>query len=139
MSFADEIAYLLREIDGEFNPPLSKTVDIDAYANKLFKFATNFSVHDSGRLVGLMSVYCNDEVNRIAFGSMLAVASTHRVYGIGPNLIKATLDFLKKKSFKSFQLEIYKTNPRVVTLYKRMKFMIFKETENSVFVKFDLQ
>lgn len=138
MKFSEEIVQLLNEIDNDFEPRLSATLDIVSYAEKLFKNATNFSIHDSGKLVGLMSVYCNDEVNRVAFGSMLAIASTHRIYGLGPNLIKSTLDYLKKKSFKAFRLEIYKTNPRVITLYKRMRFHVVSETEHSVYVQFDL-
>ncbi|MDD2540696.1 MAG: GNAT family N-acetyltransferase [Desulfuromonadaceae bacterium] len=138
MDYALEIQTLLMEIESDFNPPLSSTMDIAEYSRKLYKNATIFSVHDSGQLVALMAVYCNNTVDNIAFGTMLAVAKSHRIYGLGPNLIKTTIDYLKKRSFKAFKLEIYKTNPRVITLYKHLKFSVVSETDKSVFVQLDL-
>ncbi|MCV2369882.1 GNAT family N-acetyltransferase [Roseateles oligotrophus] len=135
MNFPLEIEGLLKEIDGDFVPPLSSSVDLTEYSNKLYNKATIFSVHDKGALVAVMAVYCTDAVNRVAYGTMLAVAATHRIYGLGPNLIKSTLDFLKKSEFKVFRLEIYKTNPRVITLYRRLGFSIASETDTSVFVE----
>ena len=138
MSLELQIKELLEDIGEDFIPPLSDTLNIEEYSKKMSHKSTIFSVYDEGKLVAFMSVYCNDLENKIAYGTMLAVVKTHRVYGLGPNLIKTTVDFLKKKSFKVFRLEIYKSNPRVITLYKRLKFQIVQETENSVFVELSL-
>ena len=135
MQFTSELEFLLKEIDADFDPPLSSSLNLAEYAEKIYKNATIFSVHEAGKLVASMAVYSNDPNRQIAFGTMLAVAKSHRVYGLGPNLIKTTVDYLKKKSFKSFKLEIYKTNPRVINLYKRFKFNVVGETSSSVFVE----
>jgi ribosomal protein S18 acetylase RimI-like enzyme len=116
-----------------FNPPLNESIDIKQYSEKIIKNATILSIIDSGKLAGFMAVYCNDPAKNVGYGTMLAVSKTHRIYGIGPQLIKMTVDYLRKRGFKKFSLEIYKTNPRVIILYKRLGFLIEKETEKSVF------
>jgi ribosomal protein S18 acetylase RimI-like enzyme len=135
MKFTSEIEMLLGEIDADFDPPLSSSVNLTEYSKKLYENATIFSVHEDGKLVAAMAVYCNDPNCQVAFGTMLAVTKSHRIYGLGPSLIKSTISYLKKKNFKSFKLEIYKTNPRVITLYKRLKFSVVNETNSSVFVE----
>jgi ribosomal protein S18 acetylase RimI-like enzyme len=137
MNLETEIKFLLEEIEGDFVPPLSSTLDLSEYSKKMHENATIFSTHDKGKLVAFMAVYCNFE-EKIGYGTMLAVAKSHRIYGHGPNLIKTTIDYLKKNSFKMFKLEVYKTNPRVITLYKRLKFSVVSETENTVVVQLDL-
>ena len=138
MEFITELTMLLEEVDGDFIPPLSSSRNLGDYASKMYKNATIFSVHEEGHLVAAMAVYSNDPNRDVAFGTMLAVGKSHRVYGIGPNLIKSTVDYLRKKSFSYFRLEIYKTNPRVITLYKRLKFSVISETEHTVFVQLAL-
>jgi ribosomal protein S18 acetylase RimI-like enzyme len=127
------IEELLNNISDEFNPPLNESIDIKQYSEKIIKNATILSIIDSGKLAGFMAVYCNDPAKNVGYGTMLAVSKTHRIYGIGPQLIKMTVDYLRKRGFKKFSLEIYKTNPRVIILYKRLGFLIEKETEKSVF------
>jgi ribosomal protein S18 acetylase RimI-like enzyme len=128
------IEELLNNISEEFNPPLKESINIKQYSEKIIKNATILSIIDSGELAGFMAVYCNDPAKNVGYGTMLAVSKTHRIYGIGPQLIKMTVDYLRKRGFKKFSLEIYKTNPRVIVLYKRLGFSIEKETEKSVFV-----
>lgn len=138
MDFVTEIEKLLIEISGDFDPPLSQTLNLKEYSIKMVSKSTIFSVIENGSLVAFMSVYCNDPEKSIAFGTMLAVSKTHRIYHVGPNLIKTTLDYLKKYGFKKFSLEIYKTNPRVITLYKRLGFVLAGESTNSVYVEKNL-
>jgi len=133
MSISNLIQDLLNEISDEFIPPLKETVDIEAYSTKMVNNANILSIIDCGRLAGFMAVYCNDPNKETGYGTMLAISNSHRNYGIGPQLIKMTVDYLKKRGFKKFSLEIYKTNPRVILLYKRLGFYIEKETEKSVF------
>ena len=138
MEFAFEIETLLKAVDGDFQPPLSSSVNLAEYARKLCSKATIFSVHENGQLIALMAVYSNDLVSKIAYGPMFAVAHSHRACGLGTNLIKTTIDYLKKKGFKTFKLEVYKTNPRAITLYKRLRFVVVTETDKSVFVEINL-
>lgn len=138
MEFTSELKSLLEEIDADFEPALSSSLNLNEYAQKMYKNATIFSVHEEGKLVAAMAVYSNNPSRDVAFGTMLAVSKSHRIYGLGPNLIKTTVDYLKKKSFNFFRLEIYKTNPRVITLYKRLKFTMVSETEHTVFVEIKL-
>lgn len=139
MSISALIVGLLDDISDDFTPPLKEAVDIKEYAEKIIRHATVLSIIDEGKLAGFMAVYCNDPEKRVGYGTMLAVSKTHRIYGIGPQLIKMTVDYLKKRGFEKFSLEIYKTNPRVITLYKRLGFLIENETEKSIFVYKNLQ
>lgn len=135
MEFTSELEFLLQEIDADFDPPLSSSINLANYAKKIHKNATVFSVHEDGKLVASMAVYCNDPSQQVAFVTMLAVAKSHRSHGLGSNLIKTMVDYLKKRFFKSIKLEIYKTNLRAINFYKRLKFTVVSETDSSVFVE----
>lgn len=135
MQFISELEFLLQEIDAEFDPPLSSSVNLANYAKKMYENATIFSVHEGSKLVAVIAVYCNDSSQQAAFVTMLAVAKSHRFHGLGSNLVKTTIDYLKKKFFKSIKLEIYKTNYKAVSFYKRLQFAVIGETNRSVFVE----
>jgi len=134
MNLSNLIQDLLIEIAQDFNPPLDSSINIKDYADKIVGNATVLSIIDSGKLVGFMAVYCNDPEKKVGYGTMLAISKSHRSYGIGPQLIKMTVDHLRKRGFQKFSLEIYKSNPRVINLYKRLGFSVERETVTSVFV-----
>lgn len=138
MEFSQEIKLLLEEIDSEFDPPMSSTINLNDYALKMCKNATIFSVHEEGKLVAAMAFYSNDPNREVAYGTMLAVSKSHRIYGIGSHFIKATVKYLKKKTFKVYKLEVYKTNPRVISLYKSLNFIVVSETDHSVIFEIKL-
>ena len=138
MTFATDFKKLLEEVDSDFNPPLSSSLNLHDYAQKIYHNASIFSLHEEGKLVAALAVYSNDPNREIAFCTMLAVSKQHRNYGSGTNLVRTTVDFLKKKSFKVFRLEIYKNNPKAIAFYERLNFAAFSETENTVFVELKL-
>lgn len=133
MNLSKLIQDLLFDISDDFIPPLSTSVNIENYSDKIVTNATILSIFDCGKLAGFMAVYCNDPEKQVGYGTMLAIAKSHRSYGIGTQLIKMTVEHLKKRGFRKFCLEIYKSNPRVITLYKRLGFAIERETASSVF------
>ncbi|CAM4159671.1 GNAT family N-acetyltransferase [Roseateles saccharophilus] len=133
-----EIESLLKEVDDEFIPSLSSLVNLAEYSQKLHKNATIFSNHDRGKLVALLAVYRTDTVNKVAYCPMLAVAKTHRSYGLGASLVRSAIELLKKTEFRIFRLEVYKTNLGVLAFYKKLGFSIESETESSVFLELNL-
>ena len=97
MTFATDFELLLQEVDYDFVPPLSSSVDLGNYAQKIYENAAIFSLYDEGKLVAALAVYSNDPNREVAFCTMLAVGKSHRNCGLGSNLVRTTVDFLRKK------------------------------------------
>lgn len=135
MQVTSELESLLKEIDVDFDPPLSSSTNLAEYAKKIYENATIFSVHEDGKLVAAAAVYCNHPDRQTAFVTMLAVVAGHRSHGLGSNLIKTTIAYLSKRSFKFLKLEIYKTNLKAIQFYKNLDFVLVGETDSSVFVE----
>lgn len=138
MTFAIDFKALLEEVDSEFVPALSSSINLYDYAKKICDNASIFSLYEDGKLVAALAVYSNDPNRQIAFCTMLAVDKQHRNCGVGTNLVRTAMDFLKKKSFKFFRLEIYKNNPKAIVFYKRLNFTIVSQSEHTVFAEMKL-
>jgi ribosomal protein S18 acetylase RimI-like enzyme len=138
MTLRFEIESLLAQVERDFDPPLSETVDLAAYAEKLALKATNFALYSEGQLAGLVAVYCNDLVNKVAYLTLAAVRKEHRGAGVGSGLLQDAIGYLRRRGFEKFRLETYKTNAGIVDYYGRFGFVIARETDRSVFLELDL-
>lgn len=131
MSISVLIEELLNDVSDDFTPPLKEEIKLNEYAEKITRHATIFSIIEGGKLAGFIAVYCNDPEKQVAYVTMLAVSKSHRINGIGTQLIEMTVDYLKKIGFGKITLEIYKTNLRAVNFYRGLGFLIEKETDKS--------
>lgn len=138
MSLELQIQELLKNIDNDFIPSLSSKINIEEYSKKIFNKATIFSTNKKGELIAFIAFYCNEEL-KVAYCTMIAVRKNEQNSGIGTNLIKSSIDYLKKKNFNSLTLEIYKTNIKAIDFYKKLGFKIEDENQNSIFAKFYLR
>ena len=137
MTFVDDLVKLLEEVDSDFVPPLSTSLNLHDYAQKMYHSASIFSLHEESKLIAAIAVYSNDPNQKVAFCTMLAVGKNYRNFGLGTNLITTAVNFLKKKEFKFLRLEIYKTNSKAIIFYKRLGFAFVSETGQTIF--FELQ
>lgn len=138
MSLVLQIQELLEDIDNDFIPSLSSTLNVEEYSKKIFDKATIFSTNKKSILIAFIAFYCNEE-SKSAYCTMIAVKKNEQNSGIGTNLIKSSINYLRKKKFDSLKLEIYKTNVKAIDFYKNLGFEIEDETDYSVFAKFHLK
>jgi len=138
MTLRPDIQNLLVQVERDFHPPLSDTLDLATYAEKLSQMATNFAMYSQGELVGLVAVYCNDLVGKMAYLTLAAVRKDHRGSGVGSGLLQNAVSYLRTAGFRKFRLETYKTNAGIVDYYARFGFVVTGETDRSVFLELDL-
>ena len=111
------------ENDNCFNPPLNAQVDsIEGYARKLKNNAILFEAWDNEKLTGLVAAYFNNYENKIGFITSVIVSLKYQNKGIAKTLLKNAIDFARDKGFEKIQLEVYKENESVISLYKKTGF-----------------
>lgn len=125
------ISEILKEVDSDFQPPLSSKLVLNDYANKLLDKATFFSVFENSTMCAFIAFYDNDEDRENAYLSMLAVRLKYRGLGLGESLLKHSIRVLKRKSFKYYNLEVFKNNDSAIKLYLQNNFEIIRESEAS--------
>lgn len=117
-----EIEQHLLACDAAFSPPLSATVDISIYARKLAEKSVRFEAWGGGVLAGLVAIYCNDEMRRIAFISNVSVLEEWRGKGVAKRLLQSGLTHAKNAGFAMASLEVELQNAAAIALYRSLGF-----------------
>jgi ribosomal protein S18 acetylase RimI-like enzyme len=133
-----EIKDFLLICDSFFIPPLSTRVNIDEYALKLSQHAVNFASVIDSKIIGIFSVYFNNLESKEAFISNVCVHPDYRGVGIAKLLLNLVVDYGKKMQFNTVKLEVNKENNPAVSFYKKHKFTITGEQNNSYFMSLSL-
>jgi ribosomal protein S18 acetylase RimI-like enzyme len=131
MNLEIAISDLLYKLDNEFDPPLTSHLDIITYIKKIVANAKIVAIIEEGDLIAFIAFYCNDNINKIGYMSMLAVAKEKRGNGLAKNMINSAIENLKRKRFQKFRLEVYKTNINAIKLYQLNNFTIVEESDFS--------
>lgn len=126
---------LLREVEQEFEPPLSAKVDLDAYARKLLDRALLFTTVESGRLTALVAVYCNDGTRATAYITMVAVARQARGQGLAQSLIGSAIAHCRGAGFARLALEVYRNNSGALQLYDKLGFRQYGGSESALMLE----
>lgn len=121
-------------INNDFIPPLSDIVNIKNYATKLIEKSKIFASFDNGKLIALCGVYATDTVNNSAFVSMLAVDENYRGLGLGIKLMNVMECELTRKKIAKIQLEVFKNNTNAIFMYKKLGYVVERETDGSFFL-----
>lgn len=121
-----EIAQHLFRCEADFVPPLNGRVVIGDYAIKIASKATRFEAWSGDTLVGLVAVYCNDLVNRVAHITNVSVLRQWTGQGIAARLIKQCIEHAKAVALGQICLEVAADNAPVVQLYKKVGFVVIK-------------
>lgn len=130
----NDIKQLLEEIDNEFTPRLSQRLNIDEYVDKIILKSMILPVYDCGVLNAFISFYCNDQLDKTAYLTMIAVRSAFRKKGIAKLLLDYATGFLKRAGFEKFLLEVHRQNVNAIRLYQQTGFTVFKESGDVYFM-----
>lgn len=117
------------------NPELNHSVlgrykDVGLYIKKLVNNARVISIHEAGKIIGVIAFYCNNLEDSVSYISLIAVDVNNRGKGIGAELIDMALLVSKKKGFQCCRLEVEKSNTKAISLYVKKGFSILIEHEN---------
>lgn len=111
-----------------FYPPLSESVDIEAYAKKLSDKAEFIVCMDGDELLGFTAYYLNTVKHQI-YITLICVDSSYQAHGIGSKM----LDHIAVKaqtvddSYSTIALEVNRRNGKAYRFYQKQGFL---ELEN---------
>tara|TARA_R110002049_G_scaffold82349_2_gene209557 strand:+ start:3180 stop:3620 length:441 start_codon:yes stop_codon:yes gene_type:complete len=112
----------LEKCDHRFIPPLSDRVILKDYSSKLYEKATTFEAWNSTELVGVISVYLNDEDKKSGFISNVSVLEDFEKKGIAGRLLEMTKDHASNIGFSKLSLEVHGENFHAINFYQRYGF-----------------
>ena len=121
-----EIAEHLLRCDGDFIPPLTGRVEIEAYAQKIASKATRFEAWSDGMLVGLVAAYCNDQEKRIAYITSVSVLKEWTGKGIAARLMGWCIEHSKVSGMWQIGIEVSSENVPAIKLYEKSGFVAGK-------------
>ena len=130
-----EILMHLKKCDVQFVPELSLTVDLPAYAAKIYEKADRFEAWQNNELVGLIAAYFNDTTNAVGFITNVSVDNAYSGFGIASTLLANCIDHGKTLHFKWINLEVNKNNSKAINLYKKFRFAESGIVNNNLVLK----
>ncbi|MBR6918012.1 MAG: GNAT family N-acetyltransferase [Clostridia bacterium] len=106
------------------------------------KFAENAEfvavIIDNG-YAGYIAFYCNDEVSKQAYLSMITVRSDYQHKGIGSLLMDYMISTVRINNFESIKLEVNKNNDKAKMFYHRYGFKKVSEKDESLFLLLEIE
>jgi len=91
----NEIYLHLLDCDKFFIPKLSEKVNISEYSEKIFNKAINIEAWDNERLIGLVSMYINEEDTSFGYITNVSIINEYKNRGIASNLLKKCIKYSK--------------------------------------------
>jgi ribosomal protein S18 acetylase RimI-like enzyme len=116
----------LKRCDANFLPPLSSRVEINEYAKKITNSAMRAEAWSDNKLVGLVSVYCNDQQTLIAYITSVSVLKSWTGIGVASSLLNNCIKLAKNMGARKVMLEVAIDNISAVKLYEKMGFVSSK-------------
>ena len=115
---------LLVKLDKFYIPPISSKSNLEQYSKKLLKNSKVFSiVNTKGEYVGLLAIYVNDIVNRVAFISSLGILPEYHGSGLSSDLINRAFVVAVENGMRSISLEVDFCNQKAIKYYKKHGFI----------------
>lgn len=148
---ADDIEYTLKKAteeailqhlqacDNNFLPPLSKKINLQAYAKKIYDNTVTFEAWDNNILIGLVAAYFNDTDKIVGFITNVSTIKEYGGQGIASKLMNQCILYGQQHNFESIHLEVFSENRVAFNLYKKFGFTEIAVRNNNLLMKFDLK
>lgn len=134
----NEIYLHLLDCDKFFIPKLSEKVNISEYSEKIFNKAINIEAWDNERLIGLVSMYINEEDTSFGYITNVSIINEYKNRGIASKLTKKCIKYSKDINLNWISLKVDTKNVSAVNLYNKFNFMEEKHKNSSSFLKLEL-
>ena len=89
---------------------------------KFLELGNPIGIIDKGKLIAYYNLYCNNFETLQAYFGNLYVLSEYRRQGIAKKLVLSSIDFAKKRGFKTVLLHVAKDNKPAISLYESLNF-----------------
>lgn len=134
----ENILTLLKEVDLEFHPNLSKKTDLHVFAKKAIEIAhCEYEEDETGNLKGLVVGYNNDIQNGYSYISLVAVSPNCRKQGIAKKLITQFIAYTKNLIYIQ-KIGIHTNNNIALMLYQNIGFEIVSECDGRYYLEYKL-
>lgn len=136
LSDLDLIRCAVINLENNLTPSLSqRNVDLDGYAEKLYKYGKVWCHYDQGRPVSIIAGYFNDEKEHTAYLSMLAVDELYRGKYLASSLLSEFEEYAFNSGMEKVKLEVRKHNNIAQELYNKFGYTIIGEaSDNSYYM-----
>lgn len=122
----NEILPLLQKVDGEFDPPFFKEVDMKQYAQKLQQYGHFIIAKVEDDLAGLAVYYRNDE-EKYLYIPLFVCIKKYAGNRIGSLLLQKMREI--NLTFLHIRLQVLKSNDSALRFYQRNGFAVFGESD----------
>lgn len=123
----------LREVDKDFEIPLSNKTDLEIYAAKLLTHGIVLVSLDRGHFNGMLAGYCNDTNSGNATITLLSVNKFSRGQGISHQLISKMIDSCREAGMRKILVD--SVNPIAISSYQSSGFHITKSESDDKIIK----
>jgi len=125
------IVRFMNELDEDFSPKLSDSVDIDLYVEKLLLFSNFVCEFDRNRISALAAFYVNSSEKASAYLSYIGVTKGFRSSGVASRLLLLVESSSKSLGYSALRLEVYKTNSKAISFYCKNLYEVESESSSS--------
>lgn len=134
ISYNDAITSVCKEgkyLSNSSGYPLERTeVSLKRKIDK--DFPNFFAVTDYDTVVGWCDITPNPKDYFKHVGTLgMGIIKEYRGRGLGRELLEVTLDYAKKRDLEKVELEVYESNKRAISLYKKLGFLVEGIKRNS--------
>ncbi len=133
-----DVAAHLHACDGQYIPPLSSRIDIDAYAVKIVRQATLFEAWHGAELAGLVAAYLDKVAARTGFVTNVSVVGAHRGAGLAATLMSRCIAHAKAAGLGQLVLEVSDRNGAALELYRKLGFKPASGDTDDIRMRLDL-
>lgn len=81
--------------------------------------------------LGYVAIYCNDNINKRAYISMIVVKKDYQYKGIGTKLLEEAIKTAQKERMETIVLKVAKDNIKAQNFYRKHGFWQINEMGNS--------
>ena len=121
----DLVIQMLIDSNMDFNPPLSESLDLFSYADKLYNHAHFISILEGDKIYGCLAYYLNEK-EHFVYISFLWICKDMQRYGWGQKLLDYLLNVIPN-SYNKIRLEVVKSNIKALSFYKKNEFVFLEE------------
>jgi ribosomal protein S18 acetylase RimI-like enzyme len=128
--YKKRVIKFIKKYDDSFDPNISKQVNIKKYVEKVLSKGHFIGVVEDSKIEGLVGFYCNDENNKRAYITYLAVDEGNRGKGIGSKLVNACNNKCSKEGMKKTRVQTSSGNVSAIGMYKKIGFRVVNKYVN---------
>ena len=132
-----ELLEFLKEVSEDETTlfPLEERINLQEYCNKILNHAINFTARTENELIGIVSIYINNEKTKTAYITLVHVKPLFRGKRIASKLLENSIAYVYDKGFVCIDLEVFIENESAILLYAKKGFDVIEKKEISYIMR----